>query len=870
MRIYLLKGLLFFTAFFSVLTVAYAQQYTLRDQAEIKYRAQLTLVDYESILNLISNAAISESVLRDAAQNSYNNPGTKLFYTKEVKVVNDLAPSALNATDKLAVRVEDYIREFDRMYVKSELETVDFYDFQVSNLKKRDYLYIRIKYTVHFKGRHKKDVAPYKAVDRLAELIVEKKEGRWVTYISSITPYDPASPITSAQEDVKLDASVADDGTFAQKLIELKEAQSVQEQHVNGALIQQSWKAFDDKRFENIRLLAKGAEASRDYENARQLYQQALQLRPKEPAVEARLMKVNKTIQQHELLDQKFRAGDYVEAIKAYSEAIASDPENAYLYYGRGRSYEKLNELQTAIRDFSTAIKLDDQFTDALDNRANLYVRIAQPQGAIEDYTRIISYLKDASVYYTERAKIKAGLGDPKGALEDYNAAIRQNPKLAAPYYEKGLILYQQKQTEGAIEAFRAAIENDSLFADAYYFRGLAYVESQNISSAAYDFDKARKIGLEEEQLAAIDKIASSYSSAGEGAMQKADYKSALENYIRAVIFNPEDERAWLQKGDAHLQLQDPENAVQSYTKAIALNKASLAYYKRGMLYWQQRNYGAAKSDFEKFIPVGKELIGRAEGKAVNAPSAQALEHAAEEIANAWYFLGNAQLMAEQYTSALESLDKALDINKVYAEALFARGSAQMALKNYKKAIKDIEKGLKSSIKDNPWVYLTLGDAYQAIGQYEYAISIYTYIIDSVNKDFDLAYVHRADSYKNLKLYQLALQDIKHAMSLNNALNQDVGLITSKGLLELYESRYQDATLSFDQALSIEKNAAWALYGKASVLASQNKIEESLDLYRKAFQTGKIEWSAIKDDPIIKNVSKQKAFKDLVDASFRL
>ncbi|WP_225000318.1 tetratricopeptide repeat protein [Cesiribacter sp. SM1] len=867
---YLLKGLLLFTVLFSVVSFAFAQQYTLRDQAEIKYRAQLTLVDYESILNLISNAAISESVLRDAARNSYNNPDTRLFYTPEVSLVDDIAPSALDAADKSPLKVKDYIREFDRMYVKSELETVDFYDFQISNLKKKDNLYIRIRYKAHFKGRHKTEVAPYKPVDRLAELIVEKKEGRWVTYISGIIPYDPALPLSQAQDDVKLDVSVADDGSFAQKLDELKEAQNAQEQHVNSALIAYSWKAFDDKRFEEVRLLAREAEERRDYEAARLLYGQALQLKPKEPAVEASLVKLNKTIQQHELLEQKFRAGDYVEAIKAYSEAIAREPENAYLYYGRGKSYEKLNELQTAVRDFSTAIKIDGKYTEALDNRARLYVRMGQPKNAVEDYTQITRYLKDASVYYTERAKIRAAQGDTRGALEDYAAATRQNPQLAAPYYEKGLILYQQKQMDGAIEAFRAAIANDSLLADAYYFRGLAFVENHNISSAAYDFEKARKIGLKEEQLAAIDQIASSYTAAGEAAMQKADYKAALENYIKAVIFNPADDGAWLKKGDVHLQLQDYENAVQSYTKAIALEGVTLAYYKRGMLYWQQRDYTAAKSDFEKFVPIGKELVGRAEGRAVNAPSAQALELAAEEIANAWYYLGNAQLMAEQYTGALESLDKALEINKNYAEALFARGSVQIALKNYKKAIKDIEKSLKSSIKDNRWVYLALGDAYQAIGQFDYAISIYSYIIDSVDKGFDLAYVHRADSYKNLKLYQQALQDIKLALSLNNALNSDVSLITSKGLLELYESRYQEAGLTFDQALSIEQNDAWALYGKASVLASQNKIEESLDLYRKAFQTGKIEWSAIKDDPIIKNVSKQKAFKDLVDASLRL
>lgn len=866
----LLRSLLFFVASLLIAPLAYAQQYTLRDQAEIKYQAQLTLIEYESILNLISNSAISESVLKDAAQNSYDNPNTRIFYSSEVPVVDDIEPSSPNSTDKSSKTVKDYIREFSAMYIKSDLETVDFYDFTISNLKSDKDLYVRVKYTVHFKGRHKTDPARYKPADRLAELKVARKGNRWVTYIAGITAYDPAFPIASAKGDVALNRNVADDGTFAEKLNSLTRTQNNEAQKVSDLTIALSWQALDNKRFEEVRLAGQQAEARRDYAKASHLYNQALQIKPKEAAVEARLFRLNKIIQHNELLAKMFDAGEYVEAIKVYSKAINSDPENADLYYGRGRSYEKLNELETAIKDFSTAIKLDENFIDALRHRAQLYLRTSQPQKAIEDYNYLISSQQDAAAYYPERAKIKIAVGDIKGALEDYSAAIRLNPNVAVYHFEQGQLYYQQKQLEQAIKSFSAAIDSDKQLVNAYYSRGMVYADNQNINSAAADFERARSVGLEKEQLLAIDNIALEYISSGQGAMEKADYKNALENFIKVVLLSPADESAWLMKGDAHYKLQDYENAVQSYTKAIELGKVSQAYYKRGLVYRQLKNYEAAKSDFNKFIPIGRELISITERKANNAKSAGSLEQIAAEVAQAWYTLGHAQEMAEQYKDALVSLEKALDINKGYAQALFARGSVQLALKDYKKAIKDIEKSIKWGIEDSPWIYLALGKAYEGIGQFDYAISIYTYIIDSVDKNSDLAYIQRAAAYKNIKQYQLALQDIKAAMSLNSAASRDVDLLTSKGLIELYASKFQEADDSFDQALSIEKNKAWALYGKASVLASQNKMEESLDYYRKAFQTGEIQWSAIKDDPIIKHVSKQKAFKDLVDASLRL
>ena len=870
LKAHLLRGLLFLSVYFSVSSFCFAQPYTQRDQAEIQYLAQLTLIEYENILNLVSNAGISESVIADVIENAYSNPNTRIFYAPDVKVADNLRPSGIDATEKQVLGAKEYIREFHKQYVKSELETVDFYDFQISNLKSAANLYVRVKYTAHFKGRHRQDVAPYKAHDRVAELRVEKKGNRWVTYIAGITFHDPALPIASTKEDVKLNASIADDGTFSQKLNELKLAQQAQRQNVNDAAIARSWEAYDNKRFEEVRLLGQKAEAVRDYAKARQFYAQALQIKPEDPALKSSILKLDKSIQTMELLEAKYQSGQYMDAIKAYGQAISEDPENPRLYWGRGRAYEKLNEFQTAIQDYSKAIKLNNNFTEALASRAVLHVRAAQPKKALEDYNQIIQNQQDAAAYYSERAKVKVSLNDFKGALEDYSAAVKLNPDVAAFDYEKGLIHYQLKQLEQAIEAFSAATTKDPQLAKAYYARGLAYVDNHNMSAAAVDFEKAREIGLEKEQLASIDSIAAGYSSLGDKAMQKADYKTALTNYIKLVLFSPADADAWLKKGDAHFELQDYQNALQSYTRAIALKSVSLAYYKRGLTYRQLKDDAAAKNDFLQFIPVGRQLISSISGKAEYARNPQSQEQLAQESAEAWYTLGIAQQMAEKYDDALVSLEKALEINKAYAQALYARGAVQHAMGNYKKAIKDIEKSIKWGIKDKPEIYLTLGDAYQAIGQIDYSIEIYSYLINSVDQRSAQAYRHRAASFKMVKQYQLALQDIKTALSLDETLNRDVAFITNKGILELYDSRLQEADHSFDQALSLEQNNAWALYGKASVLASQNKIEESLPLYQKAFQTKEIEWSAIKDDPIIRHMSKQKAFKDLVDASLRL
>ena len=56
----------------------------------------------------------------------------------------------------------------------------------------------------------------------------------------------------------------------------------------------------------------------------------------------------------------------YLESISDYSKAIELDPKNSYLYFGRGMSYEYLNQNEEALKNFKTSLMLDPDFSLAL------------------------------------------------------------------------------------------------------------------------------------------------------------------------------------------------------------------------------------------------------------------------------------------------------------------------------------------------------------------------------------------------------------------------------------------------------------------------------------------------------------------------
>ena len=899
---------------------SFSQRYTVRDQDEIAYQAQLTLSMYNDLLNVISYEGLAtESEIKELIRNSYTPSRNQIFYSGDVIIEDDVKPSNLVSRLRQDKTVKDYLHYFDLAYKKSEGPSIDFKDFEVSNLKRSNYLYIKVKYTSLFKGKHKEEKAPYKAVERVAEFRAEVKDNKWKTYITSIVYYDPKRPINSGGEDVKLDKSGASGGSFTQlsekarkgsnaaqgdsqpeRFSEQKKEQdSVFIHHLeagNRALaaenLESAFAAYSEaekinpyhqelrkklmelakaqnlkissvgNKFEYVKRDADKALAARDYVKARNLYAEALRLKPEEESLKVEIEKLERTIQQIALLESKYAVGDYKEAVKDYSRAIKKDKANADLYFGRGRSYEKLNDLNKAFKDYTKAIELDRNFIEALSSRARLYVRTGQLPQAVADYTLILSNPDYANAFYPERAKVKQLMGDVKGAIEDYNAAIRLYPDVADHHYQKAILLLGQKSYRAAINSFSDAIDNDPRHMNSFYHRGLAYAALENIEEASADFKSARELGLEETQLTEINKLAFKYYLKGEGALEEKRYTQAVRSFTDALLIAPSFGRAWLRKGDAFFTLENYDSALQNYSKAIEHDRMSFGFFNRGLAYQQKKDLQAATDDFKKFIPIGHELVANARDARRGKKEKTSELDFIEERADALYALGYAQLMTHQFVEALDNLDMAIHARKFFPKAYFARGAALYALEDYKRAIRNMEESIKMGLSE-PLVFYSLGNAYVADGKLKDAIHSFSHTV-KLDPAYEEAFKERALCYKALKDYNPALEDIKTAISLNPALKEDVVLMTHKGLTELHLSKVQDAKQSFEQALRIDEDYAWALYGKACALAQEDRLDESIALYRKAFQTRQIEWPAIKNDPLISPIIKQRAFKDLV------
>ena len=252
--------------------------------------------------------------------------------------------------------------------------------------------------------------------------------------------------------------------------------------------------------YEDFINLGKKYFLEKNYEKAKEAYEKAIELDPKDARAYNNLANVY------------YEEKDYEKAKEAYEKAIELDPNFAGAYNNLGILYYKEKDYEKAKEAYEKAIELDPNFAIAYFNLANVYDEEKDYEKAKEAYEKAIeldpkyakAYNNLGILYYEEKDYEKAKEAYEKAIELDPNNAIAYN-NLANVYdeekdYEKaGLIYYSIKEYDKAIERFEKLIENDKENTIVYYYLGVCYDEvykkgkgDNNKENAQKNFDEAK------------------------------------------------------------------------------------------------------------------------------------------------------------------------------------------------------------------------------------------------------------------------------------------------------------------------------------------------------------------------------------------
>jgi tetratricopeptide (TPR) repeat protein len=162
-------------------------------------------------------------------------------------------------------------------------------------------------------------------------------------------------------------------------------------------------------------------------------------------------------------------AGNYPEAITKFQEALAKDPEQAYIQANLGDALAKTNKNDEAVAAYQKAIGLKP----------------------------------DDAALYTNLGVLLGKMGKTVESQEMFKKAASLNPGAAAQnFYNLGATLVNDGKAAEAAEAFKQAIAADPNYAEAYYQLGLCMAGGPTtIPDAIKALQKYVQIGQKPDQV---------------------------------------------------------------------------------------------------------------------------------------------------------------------------------------------------------------------------------------------------------------------------------------------------------------------------------------------------------------------------------
>eukprot|EP00743_Colponemidia_sp_Colp-15_P001661 GILK01001814.1.p1 GENE.GILK01001814.1~~GILK01001814.1.p1 ORF type:complete len:514 (-),score=127.26 GILK01001814.1:104-1645(-) len=85
-----------------------------------------------------------------------------------------------------------------------------------------------------------------------------------------------------------------------------------------------------------------------------------------------------------------FQAGKYMQALKAYTRAITTNPTNAVFFSNRAFCHIKLENYGSAIADADEASKLDPRYVKAYYRRGSAHLALSKYKEALKDFQKVV------------------------------------------------------------------------------------------------------------------------------------------------------------------------------------------------------------------------------------------------------------------------------------------------------------------------------------------------------------------------------------------------------------------------------------------------------------------------------------------------
>lgn len=487
----------------------------------------------------------------------------------------------------------------------------------------------------------------------------------------------------------------------------------------------------------------------------------------------------------------------YDEAIVAYDQALSLQPDYAWAWARKGRTYRLLEKYDEALVCYDRAIDLLPSYAFAWNGKGIVLERMGRLDEALMCYDTATRYNDKDVWYWFNRANILYDLERYKEAIPLLERALQIDPKHPNSWAKLGQIHRIMKNYPESAKAYEQAIHLDPAYAWAYNGCGLVYKAMGKLQDAVTMFRRATRYMPNEVW---------HWYNLTDTLVEMNNYEDALQPAQEATRTDPNHAFSWAKLGQVLRHLRKLPESLMAYDRSLALDSDSA---------WAMNGKGIVLEQLERYEEAFVCYTRAAELKPND------VWH--------WYNQGNVLALMDRYEESLISLQKALDIHPQHARSWARLGNTLRHLKRWDEALEACQKATKIA-PAYAWAWNEQGITLEMMGRYDEAIACFqTASQYAPTETFYL--VKQTDVLLALNRTEEAAKLLDEALRIDDR-NAQIHAQYAQTLRRL--GNFTQALYHYGVALEFEPDLDWAWHGQGLAYSQLGKHEEALYSFRRA------------------------------------
>ena len=326
------------------------------------------------------------------------------------------------------------------------------------------------------------------------------------------------------------------------------------------------------------------------------------------------------------------------------------------------------------------------------------------------------------SLHFKERLALKRIFACILLLLATFSVAQSQSPE-AIEFYRKGYDLLLAKNFRNAAIELEKATQTDASYGIAFYALAQSYKFIDEYAKAITAYKAAQKLGIKPDRISL--ELGNLYHKSGVKSYTQRKFPEAITYLDNALIYAPNNAKAYYTIGHSYTQLNNPDAAAKAYEATIKADAQFIkAYIALGDLHLRTRDFG---------------LAANAYNRAIVTDSTAALAYGG---------LAKVKIETQEIEKAIILLEKALGIDKKYTQGFLLLGTALNQLGRQHEAIEPLQYAVELAPK-NAEAHYRLSVAYYGKAEYILAVEAGKQAVRR-RKNYHAAEVAVGDAYAKL------------------------------------------------------------------------------------------------------------------------